>query len=106
MVKEGQGSLLDNCMVLFGADGNKHDPHNLPLVLAGRGGGTIATGRHLLYERNTPLCDLYRSMLARVGARSIRLPTAPGNCPDLTIETSPANWPSLGSAKEFRKKAG
>ena len=69
-IKEGQGSLLDNSMVLFGAgmrDGNKHDPHNLPLLLAGRGGGTIASGRHLVFEKKTPLCNLYRSMLARMG---------------------------------------
>lgn len=85
-IKEGAGTLLDNCMVVFGAgmrDGNKHDPHNLPLVLAGRGGGTIATGRHLLYERNTPLCDLYRSMLSRVGAPVDSLTDSTGELPGL-----------------------
>jgi hypothetical protein len=69
-IKEGEGTLLDNSMVLFGAgfrDGNAHNPRNLPLVLAGRGGGTLATGRHLVYEKNTPLCNLYRSMLVRMG---------------------------------------
>ncbi len=85
-IKEGQGTLLDNSMVLFGAgmrDGNKHDPHNLPLVLAGKGGGTVATGRHLLYERNTPLCNLYRSMLARVGAPVDSLSDSTGELPGL-----------------------
>jgi hypothetical protein len=70
-IKEGEATLLDNSMILFGAgmrDGNAHDPHNLPLVLAGWGGGTIASGRHLVYAKNTPLCNLYQSMLARVGA--------------------------------------
>ena len=70
-IPEGESTLLDNSMVLFGAgmrDGNAHDPHNLPLFLAGRGGGTLATGRHLVYEKNTPLCNLYRSMLTRLGA--------------------------------------
>ncbi len=70
-IKEGEGNLLDNSMILFGAgmrDGNAHNPHNLPLVLAGKGGGTIATGRNLVYEKKTPLCNLYRSMLSRVGA--------------------------------------
>ncbi len=70
-IREGQGTLLDNSMVLFGAgmrDGNKHDPHNLPLVLSGRGGGTISPGRHLVYEKKTPLCNLYRSMLSRMSA--------------------------------------
>ena len=70
-IREGEKTLLDNSMVLFGAgmrDGNAHDPHNLPLVLAGSAGGTIASGRHLLYPKNTPLCNLYQSMLARLGA--------------------------------------
>jgi hypothetical protein len=49
-------------------DGNRHDPRNLPIILAGQGGGTIATGRHLVYEKNTPLCNLWKSMLTRVGA--------------------------------------
>jgi hypothetical protein len=70
-IEEGPGTLLDNSMVLFGAgmrDGNRHDPHNLPIILAGGGGGTIASGRHLVYEKRTPLCNLYRSLLGRIGA--------------------------------------
>ena len=70
-IREGERNLLDNSMILFGAgmrDGNAHNPHNLPIVLAGRGGGTLATGRHLVYEKNTPLCNLYVSMLNRMGA--------------------------------------
>jgi Protein of unknown function (DUF1552) len=69
-IKEGEGTLLDNSMVLFGSgmkDGNAHSPYNLPIVLGGRGGGTIASGRHLVYEKKTPLCNLYRSMLTRMG---------------------------------------
>ena len=68
-IREGAGTLLDNSMILFGSgikDGNKHDPKNLPLVLAGKAGGTLATGRHLTYKRNTPLCNLYASMLDRM----------------------------------------
>jgi hypothetical protein len=70
-IQEGESTLLDNSMVLFGAgmrDGNAHNPHNLPLVLAGRAGGTLVSGRHLTYSKNTPLCNLYQSMLRRVGA--------------------------------------
>ncbi|HLK60818.1 MAG TPA: DUF1552 domain-containing protein [Chthonomonadaceae bacterium] len=66
-IKEGDGTLLDNAMVLFGGgmkDGNAHDPHNLPIVLGGRGGGKLATGRHLIYPKETHLCDLYRGMMA------------------------------------------
>lgn len=95
-IQEGATTLLDNSMVLFGAgmrDGNAHDPHNLPLVLAGRGGGTIASGRHLVYAKNTPLCNLYQSMLARVGAPVERFS-------DSTGELKGLNDPSFKSEPE------
>jgi hypothetical protein len=69
-IKEGDQTLLDNSMLLFGScmrDGNSHNPHNLPLVLAGKAGGTIRGGRHLVHKKNTPLCNLYVSMLERMG---------------------------------------
>ena len=67
---EGEGTVLDNSMILFGAglrDGDAHSPHNLPIVLGGRGGGRIATGQHLVYERDTALSNLYVSMLDAFG---------------------------------------
>ena len=70
-IREGAGNVLDNSMILLGAgmsDGNAHSPHNVPLVLAGQGGGTIATGRALKYDKDAPLSNLWRSMLARMGA--------------------------------------
>jgi hypothetical protein len=70
-INEGEGTLLDHSMLLLGcgmSDGNKHDPNNLPIVLAGKGGGTITPGRHLASEKNTPLCNLYVSLLERIGA--------------------------------------
>lgn len=70
-VPEGEGTLLDHCMLLFGSglsDGNRHDPLNLPILLAGRGGGIVPTGQHLRFEGdNTPLCNLYCSMLNASG---------------------------------------
>lgn len=69
-IREGERTLLDNAMVMFAGgmrDGNAHSPYNLPIVLAGRAGGTLAPGRHLVFDKKTPLCDLYRSMLTRVG---------------------------------------
>lgn len=69
-IKEGDGTLLDNCMMMFGSsfsDGNRHDPDNLPILLAGRGGGTIKPGRHIAAEGEKPLCNLYLSMLRRYG---------------------------------------
>src|SRR5262245_10787458 len=65
---EGGASLLDNSMIMFGAslkDGNRHDPENLPLLLAGRGKGALRPGRRLRAPEKTPLCNLYLSMLHR-----------------------------------------
>src|SRR6056297_3879682 len=69
-IREGEGTLLDNSMILFGSsfsDGNRHDPDNLPILLAGRGGGTLTPGRHLAAEGQVPLCNLYLAMLRRNG---------------------------------------
>ncbi|MGV3483400.1 MAG: DUF1552 domain-containing protein [Planctomycetaceae bacterium] len=69
-IKEGESTLLDNSMIMFGSsfsDGNRHDPDNLPILLAGRGGGSIRPGRHLAAEGQVPLCNLYLSMLRRNG---------------------------------------
>ncbi len=71
-IPEGTGNLLDNSMILYGSaisDGNRHAHHDLPIVLAGRGGGTIETGRHVAYPKETPLNNLFLSMLDRVGAQ-------------------------------------
>jgi len=70
-MKEGEGTVLDNSMVLFGSalsDGNSHNPHKLPLVLGGRGGGRIATGQHLVHTEDSPAANLYVSMLDAFGA--------------------------------------
>src|SRR5688572_28270077 len=69
-IREGDKTLLDNSMVLFGSsfsDGNRHDPNNLPILLAGRAGGRIDAGRHIATPKGTPLCNLYVSMLERMG---------------------------------------
>ena len=49
-LKEGNGTLLDNCIMMWGSgleDGNKHRRENLPFIIAGKGGGSINTGRFL-----------------------------------------------------------
>lgn len=85
-IREGDGTLLDHSMVMFGSgmrDGNAHSPSNLPILLAGRGGGTLATGRYLVYANKTPLCDLYRAMLARIGAPVDHFGDSTGELPGL-----------------------
>jgi hypothetical protein len=71
-VKEGSGTLLDHCLVCYGSalsDGNGHSRSNLPILLAGNAGGTVKTGRHIRYEKETPLNNLWLSMLQRVDVR-------------------------------------
>jgi hypothetical protein len=68
-VKEGEGNLLDNSMILYGSgigDGDRHNHDDLPIVLAGRGGGTLKPGEHVKYKRDTPLANLYVSLLERM----------------------------------------
>jgi hypothetical protein len=68
-IPEGKGTLLDNSMIMYGSpisDGDAHNSHNLPILLAGQGGGSIRTGRNLRCEGHT-LSNLYLSMLARMG---------------------------------------
>ncbi|MGE0757059.1 MAG: DUF1552 domain-containing protein [Pirellulaceae bacterium] len=69
-IPEGDGTLLDNCMIVYGSgisDGNRHNHENLPVLLAGRGRGTIDSGRHVRYEQEVPMCNLFLSMLDRMG---------------------------------------
>jgi hypothetical protein len=83
-MREGEGTVLDHSMILFGAglrDGDAHSPHNLPLVLGGRGGGRIAAGQHLVYEKDTPLSNLYVAMLDAFGTPVERFADSYGPLP-------------------------
>ncbi|MBY0308975.1 MAG: DUF1552 domain-containing protein [Phycisphaerales bacterium] len=67
----GGRSLLDNSLIVLGggiSDGNKHNHEDLPILLAGRGGG-VESGRLLRTKRETPLCNLYVAMLQKAGVR-------------------------------------
>jgi hypothetical protein len=69
---EGGGTLLDRSMVVYGSgisDGDRHDHDDLPILLAGRGGGTVQPGRHIRYARGTPLNNLHLALLHRIGVR-------------------------------------
>jgi hypothetical protein len=71
-IPEGDGTLLDNCMIVYGAglsDGNRHTHEDLPTLVAGRGGGYFKTGRRILCRRETPMCNLFLTMMDRMGLR-------------------------------------
>lgn len=85
-VKEGDGTLLDHCMLVYGSgnsDGNAHNHDDLPVLLAGRGCGTIKTGRHVRYTKDTPLNNLWLSMLDRVKIGLPSLGDSTGRLPGL-----------------------
>lgn len=71
--EEGGKTLLDNSMLVIGcanADGNRHTHANLPVILAGGGGGTLTTGRYVRYN-SQPMCNLFLSMLDRMGVQGV-----------------------------------
>lgn len=68
---EGEGTLLDSSMVVYGgciSEGNQHLHNNLPIVLAGGGGGTLQPGRLLRAPDPTPMCNLHLALARRMGA--------------------------------------
>ncbi|MFG0287160.1 MAG: DUF1552 domain-containing protein [Rhodopirellula sp. JB044] len=69
-VSDAHGTLLDQSIVLYGSglgDGNRHTHHDLPIVLAGGGGGRLETGRVMRYQSEQPMANLYLSMLDCMG---------------------------------------
>ena len=82
-VKEGEGTLLDNCAIIYGSghsDANRHDHNDLPVILAGGRNMGYQPGRHLKWEvkQNTPMANLYLTMLDRIGAETESLGDSTG----------------------------
>jgi hypothetical protein len=67
---DGEANLLRNSMLVYGSgisDGNRHDHGNLPVLVAGSGRGKLSAGRHIRYEKEVPMSNLFVSMLAALG---------------------------------------
>jgi len=78
---DGDGTLLDHSMVVYGAgisDGNRHHHHDLPTLLAGRAGRRITQGRHISYAPETPMANLFLTMLSYMGAEKESLGDSTG----------------------------
>ena len=85
---DGDGSLLDHSVVLYGSglsDGNLHLHDSLPVLLAGGGAGKIKGGRHLRYPKDTPMTNLYGTLLDMVGVPADKLGSASGRVEPLSI---------------------
>jgi hypothetical protein len=86
-MKEADGtSVLDNAMIVYGCaigDGNRHNHDDLPVVLAGGGGGALRPGRHLKIKRDTPMTNLFVSLLDRLGVKAERVGDSTGKLDDV-----------------------
>ena len=70
-IPEGEGTLLDNCTIVYSSgisDANRHNHGDLPVVIGGRGCGKVRTGRHLNLKKETPMANLFLSLLDNLGA--------------------------------------
>lgn len=79
-IREGGRPLLDSTMLVYGSgisDGDRHNHDDLPVLLVGKGNGTIKTGRHIKYSPQ-PLNNLYLSLLDRFGVPTKRLGDSTG----------------------------
>ena len=84
--KDGDGTLLDHAMVVYGSglsDGNRHTHEDLPVLVAGGGGG-FTLGRHVAYPKRTPMTNLYLTLLDRMGVPTESIGDSTGRVEHLT----------------------
>ncbi len=86
--QDGESKLLDNCAIVYGggiSDPDRHDHSNLPVILAGGGAGTLNPGRHIALDReaDTPMTNLYLSLLDRAGVHAERVGDSTGRLEDI-----------------------
>ncbi len=83
---DGDGSLLDTSLLVYGsgiADGNRHAHDELPIITVGNGGGRYRTGRHIQFADETPLTNLYQTILEQSGAKNTRIGDSSGTLGEL-----------------------
>ncbi|MCU0315937.1 MAG: DUF1552 domain-containing protein [Fimbriimonadaceae bacterium] len=69
-IEEGDRTLLDNTMLVYGggiSDGDRHNHDDLPILLCGRGGGALPSGRHMKFSSPTPMTNLFLTMIDHMG---------------------------------------
>ena len=70
-IQEGDGTLLDHCMIVYGSslsDGNRHNHEDLPVIILGRGNGNLKPGRHVVFAGKPPMTNLFLTLLDKMGA--------------------------------------
>jgi hypothetical protein len=86
--REGDSNLLDQSLIVYGSglsDGNVHTHDQLPTLLAGRGGKFVSPGRHIIYQRETPVANLFATMIERVGVRPEHVGDSTGRLAGLSL---------------------
>lgn len=84
---DGDGTLLDHSLVLYGSglsDGNRHQHNDLPVLIAGGACGSLKTGRHVNYEKETPMNNLFVTALDRMGVPTEKLGDSTGTLEHLS----------------------
>jgi hypothetical protein len=85
---EGDSNMLHNSMICYGSglsDGDMHLHDELPTILAGRGGSFLAPGRHVIYQRETPVTNLFATMAQRMGVRAEHIGDSTGELAGLSL---------------------
>ncbi len=80
-IPDGDGTLLDHSLVLYGSglsDGNRHDHADLPAIIAGGACGLIRPARHVRYPKDTPMTNLFVTILDHMGVRTEALGDSKG----------------------------
>jgi len=87
-IQEAGSTLLDNSMIVYGSgisDGNRHTHEDLPTLIAGRGGNFLKPGRRIVYRKETPMSNLFLTMMDRMGARVEHFGDSTGRLPGLDL---------------------
>ena len=87
-IREGDSTLLDNSMIVYGSglcDGNRHTHDDLPTLVAGRGGNVFKTGRRIVYRRETPMTNLFLTMMDRMGVHGEHFGDSTGHLDGLDL---------------------
>lgn len=87
-IKEGDSTILGNSMIVYGAglsDGNRHTHENLPVMIVGGAGNTIKGGRRITYRKETPISNLYLTMMDKMSVKIDHFGDATGRIDGLNL---------------------
>lgn len=86
-IQEGDGTLLDHCLIVYGSslsDGNRHSHEDLPVIILGRGNGSLKPGRHVVYDEKPPMTNLFLTLLDKLGVPAEKLGDSTGKVAHLS----------------------